>query len=230
MLVYPGALTRHSEFAAGFYRGRLQPGGPRAGHGLPGCLHPGPWPAGGRLCRAHRAPHRPGRRGDRNHPHRRSAARHRQDRLQPQAADQHRGRGCRRPCGPKSAVTRRSAGEFLKALNMAERGDRLRALSPRAAWTGRAIRCGLKAAADSLDALTIVSVADCFDALTTDRSYQKGRAPGARPWAIMARLAGAAFAPELVRVLVEDVRENGLRTRLIGASDLLYSRAGFGVE
>jgi hypothetical protein len=28
---------------------------------------------------------------------------------------------------------------------------------------------------------------------------------------IMARLAGAAFEPELIRVLVEDVRENGLR-------------------
>ena len=59
-------------------------------------------------------------------------------------------------------------------------------------------------------AAAIVSVADCFDALTTDRSYQKGRGP-AQAMSIMARLAGAAFEPELIRVLVDDVRESGLR-------------------
>jgi putative nucleotidyltransferase with HDIG domain len=55
----------------------------------------------------------------------------------------------------------------------------------------------------------IVSVADCFDALTTDRSYQKGRGP-MQAMSIMEHLAGSAFEPELIQVLVEEVRENGL--------------------
>jgi putative nucleotidyltransferase with HDIG domain len=59
-------------------------------------------------------------------------------------------------------------------------------------------------------AAAIVSVADCFDALTTDRSYQKGRGP-VQAMSIMAHLAESALEPELIQVLVEDVRENGLR-------------------
>lgn len=58
-------------------------------------------------------------------------------------------------------------------------------------------------------AAAIVSVADCFDALTTDRSYQKGRDP-AQAMSILERLAGAAFDPKHIRALAEEVRENGL--------------------
>ena len=56
----------------------------------------------------------------------------------------------------------------------------------------------------------IVSVADCFDALTTDRTYLKSRGPE-QAMSIMGHPGEAAFEPELIHVLVEDVRENGLR-------------------
>jgi putative nucleotidyltransferase with HDIG domain len=69
---------------------------------------------------------------------------------------------------------------------------------------------GLRAAEIPL-AARIVGVADCFDALTTDRPYQRGRRP-AQALSLMQHWAGRMFSPELVRLLVEDVRANGLRT------------------
>jgi len=68
---------------------------------------------------------------------------------------------------------------------------------------------GLKAADIPLSA-KIISVADCFDALTTDRSYQKGRRP-AQALTMMEQMAGGIFSPELVRELVKDIRKNGVR-------------------
>jgi putative nucleotidyltransferase with HDIG domain len=56
----------------------------------------------------------------------------------------------------------------------------------------------------------IIGVADCFDALTTDRSYQKGRPP-AQALTLMEQLAGGIFSPEIVGVLVNDIRHNGMR-------------------
>ena len=53
-------------------------------------------------------------------------------------------------------------------------------------------------------------MADCFNALTTDRTYLKSRGPE-QAMSIMGHPGEAAFEPELIHVLVEDVRENGLR-------------------
>jgi len=68
---------------------------------------------------------------------------------------------------------------------------------------------GLKAADIPLSA-KIISVADCFDALTTDRSYQKGRRP-AQALTMMEQMAGGILSPELVKELVKDIRKNGVR-------------------
>jgi putative nucleotidyltransferase with HDIG domain len=54
----------------------------------------------------------------------------------------------------------------------------------------------------------IISVADCFDALTTDRPYQKGKEWG-HAFAIMWRMGPGAFPAELLETLIEDIRENG---------------------
>jgi putative nucleotidyltransferase with HDIG domain len=99
-------------------------------------------------------------------------------------------------------------GDFLRAIHVAEPViDCVRLHHERRDGSGYPL--ALKAPQIPM-AAAIVSVADCFDALTTDRPYQKGRGP-AQAMSIMARLAGAAFEPELIRVLVEDVRESGLR-------------------
>ena len=68
---------------------------------------------------------------------------------------------------------------------------------------------GLKAAEIPLSA-KIISVADCFDALTTDRSYQKSRSQ-AQALTLMEQMAGGILSPELVAVLVADIRKNGVR-------------------
>jgi HD-GYP domain-containing protein (c-di-GMP phosphodiesterase class II) len=68
---------------------------------------------------------------------------------------------------------------------------------------------GLKADAIPLGA-RIISVADCFDALTTDRSYQKGRTT-AEAVEIIKRLGDKNLPPELVTELICDIRENGLQ-------------------
>jgi HD-GYP domain-containing protein (c-di-GMP phosphodiesterase class II) len=54
----------------------------------------------------------------------------------------------------------------------------------------------------------IISVADCFDALTTDRPYQKGKAYG-HAFALMQRMGPGTFPVELLQALVEDIRQNG---------------------
>ncbi|MCU0538557.1 MAG: HD domain-containing protein [Desulfobacterales bacterium] len=55
----------------------------------------------------------------------------------------------------------------------------------------------------------IISVADCFDALTTDRPYQRGKHPS-QALAILETLAGSALSADLVRTLCREVRENGV--------------------
>jgi putative nucleotidyltransferase with HDIG domain len=74
---------------------------------------------------------------------------------------------------------------------------------------GSGYPCGLKADEIPLTA-SIIGVADCFDALTTDRPYQKGRRPE-QALTLMQQWAGRMFPPELVRLLVEDVRSSGVR-------------------
>jgi HD-GYP domain-containing protein (c-di-GMP phosphodiesterase class II) len=68
---------------------------------------------------------------------------------------------------------------------------------------------GLKADEIPLGA-RIISVADCFDALTTDRSYQKRRTT-TEATEILERLGDENLPPELVSKLIIDVRENGLQ-------------------
>lgn len=99
---------------------------------------------------------------------------------------------------------------FLKSIHVAEPViDGVRYHHER--FDGSGYPCGLMAAEIPL-AAGIIGVADCFDALTTDRSYQKGRRP-AQALSLMQQWAGRKFSPELVRVLVEDVRENGVRIK-----------------
>jgi putative nucleotidyltransferase with HDIG domain len=55
----------------------------------------------------------------------------------------------------------------------------------------------------------IISVADCFDAITTDRSYQKGR-PMEEAFAILEKLSGKRLSPDLVEAFIAEVREGGM--------------------
>ena len=54
----------------------------------------------------------------------------------------------------------------------------------------------------------IISVADCFDAVTTERSYQKGRTME-EAFAIL-REMGGKMSPELVEAFIEEIQENGM--------------------
>lgn len=99
--------------------------------------------------------------------------------------------------------------DFLKAIHMADPViDCVRCHHER--LDGSGYPYGLKAAEIPL-AARIIGVADCFDALTTDRPYQKGTRPD-QALSLMQQWAGRMFSPELVRLLAEDVRANGVRT------------------
>ena len=54
----------------------------------------------------------------------------------------------------------------------------------------------------------IISVADCFDAVTTERSYQKGRTME-EAFAILKEIGGK-MSPELVEAFIEEIQENGM--------------------
>jgi putative nucleotidyltransferase with HDIG domain len=96
---------------------------------------------------------------------------------------------------------------FLEAIHMADSVvDCVRYHHER--LDGSGYPHGLKAGEIPLGA-RIISVADCFDALTTDRPYQKGRSP-AEALRIMEELGGRDLSPELVKVLIEDVQQNGI--------------------
>jgi putative nucleotidyltransferase with HDIG domain len=53
----------------------------------------------------------------------------------------------------------------------------------------------------------VISVADCFDAITTERSYQKRR-DKKKAYAILRRLSGRGLSSELVEAFIEEIREN----------------------
>jgi len=55
----------------------------------------------------------------------------------------------------------------------------------------------------------IISVADCFDAITTERSYQKGRDKG-EAYAILRSISGKGLSADLVEAFIEDIKENGM--------------------
>ncbi len=57
----------------------------------------------------------------------------------------------------------------------------------------------------------IIAVADCFDAMTTDRSYQKGMEPE-QAAVVLRKLAGPSLDPDLVEVFIADIAEGGMET------------------
>ena len=73
---------------------------------------------------------------------------------------------------------------------------------------GSGYPCGLKADEIPLGA-KIISVADCFDAITTDRSYQKGK-NSRKAFAILKRSKGNSFCPGLVEAFIAEIEENGM--------------------
>lgn len=73
---------------------------------------------------------------------------------------------------------------------------------------GSGYPCGLRSDEIPLGA-RIISVVDCFDAITTDRPYQK-RKTCAEAFAILNRMANHELCPDLVKALVADIEENGM--------------------
>jgi HD-GYP domain-containing protein (c-di-GMP phosphodiesterase class II) len=73
---------------------------------------------------------------------------------------------------------------------------------------GSGYSCGLKSDEIPLGA-RIISVVDCFDAITTDRPYQR-RKTCAEAFAILRRMANHELCPDLVEAFVADIEENGM--------------------
>lgn len=63
----------------------------------------------------------------------------------------------------------------------------------------------------------IISVADCFDAITTDRPYKKGKRP-AEAALILREISGTSLNPDLVDLFIRDIEENGLPENGAGAN------------
>lgn len=55
----------------------------------------------------------------------------------------------------------------------------------------------------------ILAVADCFDAMTTNRPYQRGRTPQ-EAFGILCELAGNALDPDIVEAFIEEVESGGM--------------------
>lgn len=73
---------------------------------------------------------------------------------------------------------------------------------------GSGYPCGLKSDEIPLGA-RIISVVDCFDAITTDRPYQR-RKSCAEAFAILRRMANHELCPDLVEAFVADIEVNGM--------------------
>ena len=72
---------------------------------------------------------------------------------------------------------------------------------------GSGYPCGLRADEIPIGA-KIISVADCFDAIVTDRPYQKGKEP-VEALATLQYLGGKYLCPDVVRVFASDVLAHG---------------------
>ncbi len=57
----------------------------------------------------------------------------------------------------------------------------------------------------------IVSIADVFDAITTDRNYQKARTLH-EAFTILRKLAGPSLDPDLVELFIIEIEENGMES------------------
>lgn len=55
----------------------------------------------------------------------------------------------------------------------------------------------------------ILAVVDCFDAMTTDRPYQKGKTPQ-EAIAILGTLTGSALDPDIVDAFMDEIENNGM--------------------
>lgn len=55
----------------------------------------------------------------------------------------------------------------------------------------------------------ILAVVDCFDAMTTNRPYQKGKTPQ-EAFSILGELAGKALDPDLVNAFIDEIENNGM--------------------
>lgn len=64
----------------------------------------------------------------------------------------------------------------------------------------------------------IVSIADCFDAITTDRPYQR-RKTCRHAFAILDEMSGACLDEDLVTLLIEEIQTNGMEPVMPGLSD-----------
>jgi len=73
---------------------------------------------------------------------------------------------------------------------------------------GSGYPCGLHGNEIPLGA-QIVSIADCFDAITTERCYRKGR-NCSEAFSILRDMSGTHMAPQLVESFIEEVEENGV--------------------
>jgi putative nucleotidyltransferase with HDIG domain len=70
----------------------------------------------------------------------------------------------------------------------------------------------------------IIRIADCFDAITTDRPYQPHKS-WIEALAILRQISGTDLSPELVEEFIEDLNENG-RAQKMNRPVWLYSPAG----
>ena len=73
---------------------------------------------------------------------------------------------------------------------------------------GTGYPCGLTGEDIPLGA-KIISVADCFDAMTTDRPYQRGKR-NAEALAILKQMSGKSLCSKLVEAFSEDILERGM--------------------
>jgi putative nucleotidyltransferase with HDIG domain len=78
---------------------------------------------------------------------------------------------------------------------------------------GKGYPCGLCNDEIPLGA-KIISVADCFDAMTTDRPYQ-GRKSLPETYATLVRISGIVLSAGLVSAFIQEIRENGVISETI---------------
>ena len=84
---------------------------------------------------------------------------------------------------------------------------------------------GLKSSQIPLGA-KIIRVADCFDAITTDRPYQQ-RKSWIEALAVLRQISGTDLSPVLVKAFIADIKENGLAlnpTRPISIYSPIFDR------
>jgi HD-GYP domain-containing protein (c-di-GMP phosphodiesterase class II) len=75
-------------------------------------------------------------------------------------------------------------------------------------FSGQGYPFGIKGKAIPLSA-RIVGIADCFDAITTDRPYQK-RKSCEKALSVLLKMAGTSFQPDLVTLFVQEIHSNGM--------------------